>query len=93
MLVALKVYHRRCKQHLKRYIANEKKKTVQTLRRSVAEDILEKAWAEYIKKKQKLEEKQQRELDSLQILPSRQRLMHKNKQKEKRQKKNDCQYK
>ena len=83
MLKALKEYHRRCEQYLKRDIDNEKNKAIQTLGQPMSEDILQEARAEYIRKKQKLEGKQQRKLNSLHILPSQQRLKQMNRKKKK----------
>ena len=87
MLVALIKYHRRCEQHLEQYIVNETNKAVQTLVQSRMKDVLEKTMAEYIKNKRRLEEKQQRKLHSLQILPSKRSDKQKDRRKSRIQKK------
>ena len=71
MLVALKEDHRRCEQYLEQNITIEKNKVVQTLGQSRSNDIFEKVRTEYIRKKERLEEKHLRKLYSLDILPSR----------------------
>ena len=72
MLVALKNYHRRCEQHLKQYISIEENKVVKSLGQSRSERIFEYVRTIYNHQKQGFEEKHQRKLNYLNILPSRQ---------------------
>ena len=80
--MALKNYHRRCEQHLKQYISIEENKAVKSLGQSRSEKIFEYVRTLYNHQKQGFEEKHQRKLDYLNILPSRRRKEKKNIRKE-----------